>query len=136
MEVSMERVNLTLPVKVLTVFLDVPLSSKDVYAQSFTTYRNRTYVTNGVSTVDVIDTGNDTILKEIDIGYHSYAFQLRTDRAAAMDKVYVSDVPVSGLKIIDTRTEKTITTITTDELLGPVAIVLDGAGSSKQSEGQ
>ena len=114
---------------------EVPLSSKDVYAQSIAVYKNKAYVANSVSTVDVIDTGNDTVLKEIDIGYHSYAFHLRTDVAAAMDKVFVSDAG-RGLKIIDTRTEKLITTITTDEPLGPVAIASDEPDSSKQSEQQ
>ncbi len=110
----------------------VPLSSKDVYVQSFATYKNKAYVANSVSTVDVIDTENDTVLKEIDIGYHSYAFHLRTDITAAMDKVFVSDAG-RGLKIIDARTEKLITTITTDEPLGPVAITPDNSDSSRQS---
>lgn len=112
---------------------EVPLSSKDVYVQSFDVYKNRVYVANAVSTVDIIDTGNDTVLKEIDIGYHSYAFHLRTDVAAMMDKVFVSDAG-RGLKIIDTRTEKLITTIITDEPLGPVAIASDGSESPKQGE--
>ncbi len=110
----------------------VPLSSMDVYVQSFATYKNRAYVANSVSTVDVIDTGNDTVLKEIDIGYHSYAFHLRTDITAAMDKIFVSDAG-RGLKIIDALTEKLIATITTDEPLGPVAITPDNFDYSKQS---
>lgn len=110
----------------------VPLSSKDVYVQSFATYKNKAYAANSVSTIDVIDTGNDTVLKEIDIGYHSYAFHLRTDITAAMDKVFVSDAG-RGLKIIDALTEKLIATITTDEPLGPVAITPDNSDSSKQS---
>jgi YVTN family beta-propeller protein len=114
---------------------EVPLSSKDIYVQSFDVYKNRVYVANAVSTVDVIDTGNNTVLKEIDIGYHSYAFHLRTDIAAAMDKVCVSDAG-RGLKIIDTRTEKLITTIITDEPLGPVVITSNGSNSSKQNEVQ
>jgi YVTN family beta-propeller protein len=117
------------------IIKEVPLSSKDVYVQSFVIYKNRVYVANGVSTVDVIDAENDTVFKEIDIGNHSYAFHLRTDIVATMDRVFVSDAR-RGLKMIDARAEKLITTITTDEPLGPVAVISDGADSVKQSEGQ
>jgi YVTN family beta-propeller protein len=117
------------------IIKEVPLSSKDVYVQSFVIAKNRVYVANGVSTVDVIDAGNDTVIKEIDIGSHSYAFHLRTDIVAAMDRVFVSDAG-RGLKVIDARTEKLITTITSNEPLGPIAIVSDGADSSKQIEGK
>jgi YVTN family beta-propeller protein len=111
----------------------VPLSSNDVYVQSFATYKNKAYVANSVSTVNVIDTTNDTMLKEMDIGYHSYAFHLRTDLAVALNKVFVSDAG-RGLKIIDGVTEKLITTITTGEPLGPVVVITGGSDSSKQSK--
>jgi DNA-binding beta-propeller fold protein YncE len=113
----------------------VPLLSKNVYVQSFAAYKNRAYAVNGVSTVDVIDTGNDTVLKEIDIGYHSYAFHLSADVTAANDRVFVSDAG-RGLKIIDARTEKLIATIPMNEPLGPVAIVSEGSDSLKQGRGQ
>ncbi len=100
----------------------VPLSGKDLLVQSIAVYKDRVYVANSVSTVDVIDRTNDSLIKDIDTGYHSYAYHLRSDVAAGGNTIVVSDAG-RGLKIIDGKSEKLVTTIISEEALGPVGIV-------------
>jgi DNA-binding beta-propeller fold protein YncE len=99
----------------------VPVSTQDVYVQSFARHGNRVYAANGVSTVSVIDSQNDVFVKEIDIGFHSYAHHLRVGIYAAGDRIYVADAG-RGFKVIDTLTDRLVSVINTQEPLGPVAI--------------
>ena len=73
--------------------------------QSFALYDNKIYTANGVSTVSVIDTQNDRFIKEIDIGFHSYAWHLRAGIAATENGVYVADAG-RGVKIIDVAADR------------------------------
>jgi len=100
----------------------VPVSTQDVYVQSFARHGNKVYAANAVSTVSVIDVQNDSFLKEIDIGSHSYAHHLRVGICAVGNRIYIADAG-RGFKVLDARTDRLITVINTQEPLGPVAIV-------------
>jgi DNA-binding beta-propeller fold protein YncE len=99
----------------------IPLSGRDVYVQAFVVSGSNVYVANGVSTVSVIDGRNDSLVKEIDIGYYSYACHLKAGMATALGKVFVADAG-RGLKIIDPATNRLALTIAVGEPLGPMAI--------------
>jgi len=100
----------------------IALSNREIYVQSFAVYGDKVYAANGVSTVNVLDPKSDTMTAEIDTGYHDYACHLRAGIAAAADKVFVADAG-RGIKIIDAKSNKLVTTIPSDEPLGPLAIV-------------
>lgn len=100
----------------------IALSSREIYVQSFAVYGGKVYAANGVSTVNVIDPQTDTLTAEIDTGYHDYACHLRAGIAAAADKIFIADAG-RGIKIIDTKSNKLVMTIASDEPLGPAAIV-------------
>ncbi|MDD5168368.1 MAG: hypothetical protein PHN75_06085 [Syntrophales bacterium] len=102
----------------------IKLADKDVYVQSFVIGGKEVYAANGVSTVSVIDPVNDSFIKEIDIGYHSYACHLKAGIAAAPGKIIVADAG-RGLKIIDTGRDRLDVTIAAQEPLGPIAIIVE-----------
>jgi len=98
------------------------LSGREIYVQSFVLYEGKVYAANGVSTVSVIDPQADTLLTEIDTGYHDYACHLRAGIAAAANKIFVADAG-RGIKIIDVKSNRLVMNIASDEPLGPVAII-------------
>jgi DNA-binding beta-propeller fold protein YncE len=98
------------------------LSGREIYVQSFALYGGKVYAANGVSTVSVIDPQGDTLVTDIDTGYHDYACHLKAGIAAAANKIFVADAG-RGIKIIDTKQNRLIMTIASDEPLGPVAII-------------
>jgi YVTN family beta-propeller protein len=102
----------------------ISISTKDPYVQSFALFGDKVYAANGVSTVSVIDARSDTFLKEIDIGYHPYAFHLKSGIAATGNAVYVADAG-RGLKILDVVADRLSTTLMTEEPLGPIAIIVE-----------
>jgi DNA-binding beta-propeller fold protein YncE len=102
----------------------VSLSTKDLYVESFALCCDKIYTANGVSTVSVIDARNDTFIKEIDIGFHSYAFHLKAGIAATANAVYVADAG-RGLKIIDALADRLSTTLTTEEPIGAIAVIVE-----------
>jgi DNA-binding beta-propeller fold protein YncE len=107
-----------------TITKTIALSTKEVYVQSFAVYGEKVYVANGVSTVNVIDSQSDTLIDEIDIGYHSYACHLKAGLSAAMNKVFVADAG-RGLKVIDTAKGKMTLTITAHEPLGAIVAITE-----------
>jgi len=98
------------------------LSGREIYVQSFAVYGGKVYAANGVSTVSIIDPQTDTLLTEIDTGYHDYACHLRVGIVGAANKIFVADAG-RGIKIIDAKLSRLVMTITSDEPLGPVAII-------------
>lgn len=102
----------------------ISLSTKDPYVQSFAFHNNKIYTANGVSTVSVIDTRNDTFIKEIDIGFHPYAFHLKAGIAATENEIYVADAG-RGVKIIDVAADRLTMTLATEEPIGAIAIIGD-----------
>jgi DNA-binding beta-propeller fold protein YncE len=100
----------------------ITLSSREINVQSFAICGDKVYTANGMSTTSVIDTQSDTLLTEIDTGYHYYASHLKAGIAAAGNKIFIADAG-RGIKIIDARQNKLILTIVSDEPLGPVAII-------------
>lgn len=105
----------------------VSISTKDPYVESFALCCDKIYTANGISTVSVIDARNDTFMKEIDIGYHAYAFHMKVGIAATANAVYVADAG-RGLKIIDAVTDRLSTTLTTEEPIGAVTLIADTTG--------
>ena len=102
----------------------ISISTKDPYVQSFALHDNKIYTANGVSTVSVIDTRNDTFIKEIDIGFHPYAFHLKAGIAATENEICVADAG-RGVKIIDVAADRLSTTLATEEPIGAIAIIGD-----------
>jgi DNA-binding beta-propeller fold protein YncE len=100
----------------------ITLSGREIYVQSFAVYEGKVFAANGVSTVSVIDSQSDSLLTEIDTGYHDYACHLKAGIAAAQDKIFVADAG-RGIKIIDAKSNRLVLTIVSPEPLGPVAIV-------------
>ena len=100
----------------------IALSSREIYVQSLVLAEGKVYAANGVSTVNVIDPRTDTLITDIDTGYHDYACHLKAGIAAAEGKVLIADAG-RGIKIIDTRSNRLVLTIVSAEPLGPVAIV-------------
>ncbi len=105
-----------------TIAGTIPLSTSPLYVQSFAVSGHKVYAANGVSSVSVIDLTRDTLVKEIDIGFHDYACHLRAGIAAGADRVYVGDAG-RGLKVIDSTTDTLAATLASEEPLGPVAVV-------------
>jgi DNA-binding beta-propeller fold protein YncE len=99
----------------------VPVSTQDVYVESFARQGNRMYAATAVSTVSIIDLRTDSFVKEIDIGSHSYAHHLRAGICAAGNRIYVADAG-RGFKTIDALTDRLIAVINTQEPLGPIAL--------------
>ena len=102
----------------------VSISTKDPYVQSFALYDKKIYTANAVSTVSVINTQNDTFIKEIDIGFHPYAFHQKAGIAATENGVYIADAG-RGVKIIDVSADRLSTTLATEEPIGAIAIIGD-----------
>ena len=102
----------------------VSISTKDQFVQSFALHGNKVYTANGVSTVSVIDTRDDRFIKEIDVGFHSYAWHLRAGIAATEHGVYVADAG-RGIKIIDVTADRLSVTLATEEPIGAIAIIAD-----------
>lgn len=107
-----------------TITKTIALSTKEVYVQSFAVYGEKVYVANGVSTVNIIDPQSDTLIDEIDVGYHSYACHLKAGLSAVMNKVFVADAG-RGLKLIDTKKGKLILTVTVHEPLGAIVAITE-----------
>ncbi|PKN20459.1 MAG: hypothetical protein CVU71_01315 [Deltaproteobacteria bacterium HGW-Deltaproteobacteria-6] len=101
---------------------NIILSGREIYVQSFAVYGGKVYAANGVSTVSVIDPLTDTLLAEIDTGYHDYACHLRAGIVGSTNKIFVADAG-RGIKIIDPKSNRLIMTIASDEPLGPAAII-------------
>jgi len=102
----------------------VSISTKDQHVESFALQGNKVYTANGVSTVSVIDARSDRFIKEIDVGYHSYAWHLRAGIAATAQGVYVADAG-RGIKIIDVTTDRLSDTLETEEPIVAIAIIAD-----------
>jgi len=102
----------------------ISISTKEPYVQSFALADNKIYTANGVSTVSVINTLNDTFIKEIDVGFHPYAFHLKVGIAATENEVCIADAG-RGVKIIDVAADRLSTTLPTEEPIGAIAIIGD-----------
>lgn len=105
-----------------SVTRNITLSGREIYVQSFAVYEGKVFAANGVSTVSVIDPQSDTLLTEIDTGYHDYACHLKAGLAAAQGKIFVADAG-RGIKIIEAKSNRLVLTIVSPEPLGPVAII-------------
>ncbi len=105
-----------------TIVKVLPFSGKDSCVQSFTLCEGKVYAARDTSTVSVIDAGQDTLISEVDIGYHSYAHHLRAGIGSSAHSVVASDAG-RGLKIIDAATNRIVSTVGTGAPLGQVAVV-------------
>ena len=94
--------------------------------QGFAVAGDKVYAASGVSVVSVIDVTKDVFVKQIDVGYHSYASHLKVGMAAYGGKVYVADAG-RGIKIIDTSTDRLVATVNSDAPFGPIAIIPSAA---------
>jgi DNA-binding beta-propeller fold protein YncE len=107
----------------------IALSDRDIDVQSFAQQNGKVYVASGMSMVSVIDPKSDTLIGEIDTGFHSYATHLRVGIAASAGRIYVADAG-RGLKVIDAVRDRLSLTIPTGEPIGPIAI-LPGTAAAK-----
>jgi len=104
----------------------IKLSGREVYVQAFMLNAGKVYAANGVSTVSVIDPRNDTLINEIDVGFHSYACHLKAGIAASTNQILIADAG-RGLKIIDATKGKLVLTVASQEPLGAMAIIPEKA---------
>jgi len=104
------------------IIKNIVLSSRELYVQSLAVQDQKLYAANGVSTLSVIDIRTDTLITDMDTGYHDYACHLKAGIAAYENRVLVADAG-RGIKIIDTIKNKLIMTIASEEPLGPVAVI-------------
>jgi len=105
-----------------SIVKNIILSGRELYVQSFAVQKGKLYAANGVSTLSVIDIGTDTLVTDIDTGYHDYACHLKAGIAAYEDKIFVADAG-RGIKIVDTTRDRLSLTIPSEEPLGPVTVV-------------
>ena len=110
-----------LDTKTDSIIKNIILSGRELYIQSFAVQGQKLYAANGVSTLSVIDLQSDTMITNIDTGYHDYASHLKAGITAYENRIFVADAG-RGIKIVDTTKDKLIMTIPSDEPLGPVAV--------------